>query len=578
MKLVKYIISAFILLSSASCTDLDETVYSFIPQDGFYQTKDNVLQGFVRPFGHAFWTCSRSSYLFNELSADQYMIVQREEHWYDGGAYFKLHYHTWDLDDWYVKNLWTDTYRGIIQCNSVISDFQKLEPTKFGMSQGELNDFIAQERVLRAWMYMELFNLMHNIPIVTDYPTDELPSQSSPQETFAFLERELKESLPLLKKKSGSEGNGVSQGLWNQGATAALLARLYMNASWWIGEDRSSDCETLCQDIIDGVYGNYSLAERWDAPFDWDNDKCNEVLYAFPSAYGSAHWHYSWGMYFVSAPWNAQPYYGFYDWGQMGCKFALQPGLDLNGEEYKFELGKPVRKFQKYADDIRLKKYRNIGTGKREGMFLYGYVDCVDKKGDTQYVWADNGAYKLYIRDQVGIFRDTDPSEVSPNPSNGKETPKSAMPYGDQNSGWFVNKYPIYPSDDPHKVESDFVVLRLAEVYYNLAEIKFNKGKKEEAEKLLNAVRKRYYPAGSNSLYPEDGSVITKQELLDEWGREFLGESMRRTTLCRFGVYNSGTWWDKEPDKDEHTKWVPLPRRALQTNPNLVQNDGYSGI
>ena len=184
----------------------------------------------------------------------------------------------------------------------------------------------------------------------------------------------------------------------------------------------------------------------------------------------------------------------------------------------------------------------------------------------------------MYIRDQVGIFRDTDPSEMSPNPSNGKETPKSAMPYGDQNSGWFVNKYPIYPSDDPHKVESDFVVLRLAEVYYNLAEIKFNKGKKEEAEKLLNAVRKRYYPAGSNSLYPEDGSVITKQELLDEWGREFLGESMRRTTLCRFGVYNSGTWWDKEPDKDEHTKWVPLPRRALQTNPKLVQNDGYSGI
>ena len=57
-------------------------------------------------------------------------------------------------------------------------------------------------------------------------------------------------------------------------------------------------------------------------------------------------------------------------------------------------------------------------------------------------------------------------------------------------------------------------------------------GKKAEAEKLLNYVRKRYYPAGSSSLYPENGSALTEEELLDEWGREFLGEGLRRQTLC----------------------------------------------
>ena len=74
------------------------------------------------------------------------------------------------------------------------------------------------------------------------------------------------------------------------------------------------------------------------------------------------------------------------------------------------------------------------------------------------------------------------------------------------------------------------------------------------------------------------GSVITEQELLDEWGREFLGEGLRRQTLCRFGVFNTGTWWDKTPDSDNHTMWVPISRNALNTNPKLKQNPGYDDI
>ena len=189
------------LLATTGCTDLSENTYSIIPQDEFYQTKENVLQSFVRPFGHAYWLSSRSSYLFGELSADQYMIVQREEHWYDGGAYFRLHYHTWTIDDWFVNNMWKDAYRGIIQCNSVISDFSKLNPTRLGYSEQEFNDFISQQRVLRAWMYMTLFDVMHNIPLVTQYPSSELPHQSTPKETFAFLEKELLEALPTLSVK-----------------------------------------------------------------------------------------------------------------------------------------------------------------------------------------------------------------------------------------------------------------------------------------------------------------------------------------------------------------------------------------
>ena len=57
------------MLASVGCTDLSETTYDIVPQDGFYQTKENVLQAFVRPFGHGYWLCCRAMYWFGELSA-----------------------------------------------------------------------------------------------------------------------------------------------------------------------------------------------------------------------------------------------------------------------------------------------------------------------------------------------------------------------------------------------------------------------------------------------------------------------------------------------------------------------------
>lgn len=260
------IIAAVGLLGLAGCTDLSETTYDIIPQDRFYQTKENVLQAFVHPFGHGYWLCRGGMYWFGELSADHYMTVQREEHWYNGGEYFRYHYHTWTIDDSSVNSAWEDVYRGVVQCNANLADFARLDPAQYGFTQQEFSDFIAQTRVQRAWMYMILLDLFHNIPVVTDYPSSELPAQSEPKATFEFIESELKEAMPQLSVKEGNEGNGTKQGQWTQGGCAALLARLYMNASWWIDEDRTAEAETYCQDLIDGRYGYYEIDPRGTLP------------------------------------------------------------------------------------------------------------------------------------------------------------------------------------------------------------------------------------------------------------------------------------------------------------------------
>ncbi|HYH57506.1 MAG TPA: RagB/SusD family nutrient uptake outer membrane protein, partial [Anseongella sp.] len=140
-----------------------------------------------------------------------------------------------------------------------------------------------------------------------------------------------------------------------------------------------------------------------------------------------------------------------------------------------------------------------------------------------------------------------------------------------------VAKYPWYPSDDDNNRESDCVEMRLSEIYYMLAECRFRTGDIPEAGRLLNTVRKRNFPssAWAASLYQPEGSIVlSEQELLDEWGREFLDEGRRRTDLIRFGVFASGEWWDKKPSQ-EFRNICPIPRDALNVNSLLKQNPGY---
>jgi hypothetical protein len=271
-------------------------------------------------------------------------------------------------------------------------------------------------------------------------------------------------------------------------------------------------------------------------------------------------------MFGWMAPHQAGNYFGLNEGISYNTRFALQPGKDVDGVEYPFALGKPFVKFQKYADDFRLIKYRNLGSSTREGMFLYGYLPYTDKNGNPANVKSNRG-YTIFSRDQVGVFKDTPPNQVPADKV-------SNMNHADDNSGVWLVKYPIYPTADANKLASAYAEIRYPEIYYSLAECKYRTGDKAAAAVLLNAVRKRNYPDGSLSLYAADGSQLTDIEMLDEWGREFIGEGRRRTDMIRWRMFNTGTWWDKQPDADDHTKIYPIGNR-VRTLSNLTQNPGY---
>lgn len=562
------------LMTASSCTDLSETLYDQVASNNYYNTKNDVIRAVLRPFEHGFWSI-QNRHVLNEESADQLITPTRGDWWDDGGRWARLHRHKWLVTNGEAQSEFNGCYQGIGQANKVIEDLDKLSASKFGFSEDEFKNLRAQNHVLRAWFYIRLLDAFRNIYLSQSFYDQSKNSkeQVPPKEIFDFIEKDLKEALPELAKKTSLGGNGKLQGQWTQAGAAALLVRLYMNAKVYIGEDHFADAEQYAQDIIDGKYGTYAVADRWDAAFDWDNENCDEVIFAFPSS-GETHWHYKGDMYWWSVPSKAN------DWlhdtksreGSHNIKYSASPSYNPKGGKYNYELGMPIAQFKKYPSDVRLKMYKNLSNGRREGMFIYGKIQYTDDNGNTQYLKDHHDQYTLDLRDAVGKFGGTDGSKWL-------DKAASRLEDGDDNSGWMFAKYPLYSDyEENQQFEADYCEVRLPEIIYSLAECKLRKGDTSGAAKLLNSVRKRNYPSSdwSTVLYaPEGAATLDMKEMLAEWGREFFAEGRRRIDLIRFGKFGNA-WWDKDADADNHTEIFPFHTEILNTHTGMKQNPGYN--
>ena len=562
------------LMTASSCTDLSETLYDQVASNNYYNTKNDVIRAVLRPFEHGFWSI-QNRHVLNEESADQLITPTRGDWWDDGGRWARLHRHKWLVTNGEAQSEFNGCYQGIGQANKVIEDLDKLSASKFGFSEDEFKNLRAQNHVLRAWFYIRLLDAFRNIYLSQSFYDQSKNSkeQVPPKEIFDFIEKDLKEALPELAKKTSLGGNGKLQGQWTQAGAAALLVRLYMNAKVYIGEDHFADAEQYAQDIIDGKYGTYAVADRWHAAFDWDNENCDEVIFAFPSS-GETHWHYKGDMYWWSVPSKAN------DWlhdtksreGSHNIKYSASPSYNPKGEKYNYELGMPIAQFKKYPSDVRLKMYKNLSNGRREGMFIFGKIQYTDDNGNTQYLKDHHDQYTLDLRDAVGKFGGTDGSKWL-------DKAASRLEDGDDNSGWMFAKYPLYSdNEEDQQFEADYCEVRLPEIIYSLAECKLRKGDTSGAAKLLNSVRKRNYPSSdwSTVLYaPEGAATLDMKEMLAEWGREFFAEGRRRIDLIRFGKFGNA-WWDKDADADNHTEIFPFHTETLNTHTGMKQNPGYN--
>lgn len=597
MKFIKY--SWMLLLGACaglqSCTDLDEQVYDRIDAGVYYEDEASVQGAVASIYSSAITAFPEYFWYLNELSADQ--IAWRT---WNGGAWgwdeaekFVLSTHTWNSESKIINQAWSTAWTTIGLCNLLVDDLNKLGASSVGLTDDQLNAYIAEVRTLRAWAYYNNFELWGGALPLNISSSTNIPGSADPdfdkgcKIIYEFIANELDETWEALPKEDGSN---ATRNRMNQAVNRMLKARLLLNAKVFIGEEHYNECATICQDIIDGVYGTYSLANDFREIFNENNNTCSEVIMAFAYEDGQRH---NVNMRGSFLPYNYNEYFGAAWAGYTGWNCTcLVPSFDNAGtiQEYGGTTGadcfldapyndKLGAVYERFDDrDIRKQNFvYDANTGWNGGIFLRGEMRAAWGTGDYLLADADRQDKPLAYVDQVGTFLGLGrPLETVMSPR-----------WGETNSGVRLVKYPVYPEGGVSIANIDEVEFRLSEAYYMLAECKMRANDAPGAKALVNKVRDRYFTDKSALETPGRGFAAFDMDwMLSQWGTEFICEGRRRRTdLRRFDKFTQGQWWffgraseaDRElpKNRDRKYEWFPLPETALRVNPGLVQNPNY---
>lgn len=198
--------------------------------------------------------------------------------WLEGEKVNDLAYISWDANDSWVSDMYYRIFYNIALSNEFIRNASDGQISRFSETeQAEIREYRSEARFLRALAYYHALDLFRNIPFVTENdPVGKfIPPRYEAQQVFEYVESELTEIANELPNKNESQYGRASSA-----AAYALLARLYLNAEVYTGQERYTDCITACKNVISQ---GYTLEPEYVKLFNADNDKrTNEIIFAFP--------------------------------------------------------------------------------------------------------------------------------------------------------------------------------------------------------------------------------------------------------------------------------------------------------
>lgn len=542
------------------CTKLDQEFYSSVTPETFYKSEKDIKAALFRPFTHAKWYLGEDRWRLQEYTADNFAITTKGRHWYNGGENERYHYHKWTADDGWIWGTWRGTLMGVALALDTKNDLSKLDYTKFALTAERQNADMAQLDALISYFYLRGLDYFGGMPIFESLDQESLP-RNTDQELFLHIEKLLTAAMNNLPaKKAGDKEEGAIR----KAAVAAMLAQLYFNAETYIGKPMYEESRKLSQALINKEYGDYQLDPTWNGVHGFKNNSSPEIIWSMPSEFKMLE--YNW-FYADFYHYNTREYFSQDMGGNNGAH--LTPSRKPDGTLYSsdFKLGSPYETLNN--GDFRKNSYHYLGAENYEGMFIVGPHLSPDGKailGGEEY-----NKQPLNFVDQVARFSEVGPGKKY---SSVAQLP-SKMSEGEENTGIRLVKVPIPNlANNTLRWGADMPVIRLAEIYYMLAECEFRIGDKSKAVTLINEVRKRNFKDNID-LNPVTMANIDQYRFLDEWSIEFLGEGRRRTDLIRWKAFTTENWWDHSPSNSIHLNRFPVPNQAIAGNNKLEQNPGY---
>lgn len=493
-----------LMLTLFSCTNLEEKVYSDIPLDDFFHTEKDVLMNAGRaytklqkfPEEFSLWT-------LDEMASDVMVAPARDDGFvWDNGRWNEIQKHQLTPTNKILTLAWGFVFEGISACNEVI-----YETEQSTITFPEKERVVSEIKILRAYFYYLAIDNWGNIPFTVDYTDKELPVQKKRQYVFQYIESEILANIDKLQDQPTADYYGRV----TKGVAYTLLAKLYLNAQEWIGENKFEAAVAACDQVI--ALNAYMIEDNYFDNFAVHNENSRENIFVIPMNSIFTKDRFYW--YTLSLNDASRTTFNFK--GGMWDEFVIQPDF-----------------YTKYAENDL-----------RRNSFLVGQQK--DKNGVDIYIKNEStGEMEPFI------YTYTIDNYMARKKWEGARICKYAYQDGLE----------YYVTD----MENDFVIFRYADVLYTKLEALWRLGRAGEmiTDAGLQKIRTR---AGLEPLQVGD---LTNDGFLDELGREFALEVRRRQDMIRFGEWGKA-WWNKPPS-GPNAKLFPIPQTVLNSNHNLVQN------
>lgn len=562
MKKLIYILLITISTTFSSCDSwLEEQNYGNPTVQDMVQNEANIALLVGQSYADIKWVHDHWGYWgVSSLTSDECLVPIRMpgEHWSDGGYWRNLNTHKWNSFADAFKNIWNTTISGAVLCNSVLAT---LKENKEVMSEKTYTKYVAELEVLRSYYYYMLFDSFGRIPYTEEFKEDPKPL-TEPHVVWSKLVSTLERNAPNLPVVNDAN-RALNYGRVTQGMAYALLARLYLNAASFGCTPQNVSVEGLtfnnetdfytkavqsCDKIIDAA--SYSIEPNFFDNFKILNDGSRENIFVIVEN-GNAEFdarsigsmsnklrltmltlHYSqqstWNM--ITKPWNG---------------FCARP---------KF-----IERYE--ATDVRGPGNEGLGTKntKQWGWFVGPIYDATGEN-----ILKDENQEDAIIRPEIESV--------------------DAAKWGD---GARMFKYEIDKSQKYAYCENDFVLFRYADVLYMKEEAILRGGTGVSGINTpdFQRIRKRAFAynddLGESKVYTS--TTLTLDELLDERGREFAWENIRRRDLLRYQKFSDSNYVQYVEGKEDFRKWFPIPFSVIEKsvrdengNPIWTQNPGYN--
>lgn len=616
MKL-KYILSALLFgaVSLSSCSDfLEETPYNkIVPGGDFYKTYDGITGGVNGLYARLRKLYITESFM-NVCECETDITI-----WPQSQGRQPVNASTG-----YVRDLWNACYININQCNEVIYALNNYEIED--LDEDMKKRYLGEARFIRGLLYSHLVKQWGDVPLKLT-PTDEADTyavRTKEADVWNAIIEDLeyaKDNLPVeYPDKANDYGRATCWAAMHELCKCLLTCRRDELSAQQIALDYAE--RIINSGKFDMNTNTYNL---WSMDYVRDN---REVI--FPVCYSKDYLLNGDGnqshMYFVS---DYTRYHSgmtrTVEYGRpwIRCKPTLYayklyyvPRVDSNNGSadaraknfFQWEFDKCISgTYTEFVYNHKTNKVEEQNIPRASGVPYVGgenrtmicfpwYCDPNDFddakikliKKEIRSLWP----IWLYLPESMqAIVESTGGIESASNPYEGDDAKwPSNVKFNDIFFYPYLRKHldPTRPDANYAQGTRDVFVLRLADTYLLAAEAALLMGDKAKATEYVNVVRER---AAANSANKEVMKIteeqMTEDFLLDERGRELIGEMHRWYDLKRFGKLtermnelHDQIWYFEPAYKyEEYMEKRPYPRDFLMSisNPQDFKNDERYG-